>query len=290
MVDAPRRVTSIPLQFNFAQSKRSTPSLKDTTCSITAIVQPKKRPPPIRVPHDTPEHRSLPAVLKREWTPVEIANFPPRLRRKDLLDLLEDYNFSPDFDFPATPQFIRPFRITLMAVSVEEAQRMVMDLDGLPHSGREISVKMLGNTHHTAAVQEIAHELKNNIISTHTVSKERYELTQVDAARILYPNHAETILEVRELVKDRSHFAFLQKRSPVTIYSHPDAHAFGAQGKASWEFVAGGAIAEPMAGGDRYVPRLEALTDLLENVEKQGVARKIWAKWSGSQMLVAHAL
>ena len=76
----------------------------------------------------------------------------------------------------------------------------------------------------------------------------------------------------------------------MTIHSHSDAHTLDAQGKASWEFVAGGAIVESSTGDEQCVPRLAALKDLLDNVERQGVAHKIWAKWNGSHTLVASAL
>ena len=168
MVDAQRRITSVPLQFHFVQSKRSTTSLKDITYSTSTNVPPPKRPPPpLRVLHNTLVYRESFSPLRPDWTPVEIANFPPQLRRQDLLDLLDSYSFSPNFVYSSTPQFIRPFRITLLAVSAKEAQRMVMDLDGMTHSGREISVKMLGTTPNISVEQEIAHELKNNIISTY---------------------------------------------------------------------------------------------------------------------------
>ncbi|KAF1972472.1 hypothetical protein BU23DRAFT_599565 [Bimuria novae-zelandiae CBS 107.79] len=266
------RKTSIPIHFHFAHSKRSTPSPNDIACDSAAPVLPKKRPTSILIPHDTPDHQRLPTVTQPEWTPVEIANFPPHLRRADLLDLLRDFTISPSFNFPDTPRFTRPFRTTVLVAGLKEAMRMVKELDKNSVAGREISVKMAVEAEQQVhqrdpeeGIQDVAEELKNNIINT---------------ARIYYPDLSDAILVVRELVNNGGYYAFLQQRVPVTIHSDPNAHSLGAQNIGDWEFVAGAAADSGMAH-DQRVPRLKVLKSLQEQVEMQGVLSKIWGKWGG---------
>lgn len=101
----------------------------------------------------------------------------------------------------------------------------------------------------------------------------------------MYHSHlSDAILEVRELVKDGSHFAFLQQRAPVTIHSTPEAHVLGTRNMVEWEFVAGSA-AELATEDGETVPRLEALKSLQEDLETQGVLGCIWRNWDGSRVL-----
>ncbi|KAF2451856.1 hypothetical protein P171DRAFT_348134 [Karstenula rhodostoma CBS 690.94] len=270
------RKTSIPIHFHFAHSKRVVPALKDASRAVTSPLRVRKRPASILIPRDTPAHRKLPAAVQPEWTPVEISNYPPRMRQSDFIDLLQGYNISPEFDFPVTPRFTRPFRVTILAASGEEARRMVKDLDGKSVGEREIAVRMKGMTEKERKefhIQDMADQIKTGIINT---------------ARVYHSDLADAILEVREIVQDGSCFAFLQKRAPVTIHSTPETRALGNQNLAKWEFVSGSACELEMEMEDSpTVPRLEALRGLQKTLENQGVLEKIWHKWSGSQVLMA---
>lgn len=173
MVNPQPRKTSVPIQFNFAHSKhKSTPSSKETACVLPRIQRYKKRPASIVVPQDTPVHRALPIAVQPVWTRVEITGLSPQLRRADLLELLRNYSISPEFRFPATPQFTRPFRTTILAAGVEEAGRMVKELSGKSVAGRKISVTMSikseGEDQKSSetGVHDVAEEWRNNIIST----------------------------------------------------------------------------------------------------------------------------
>jgi hypothetical protein len=96
---------------------------------------------------------------------------------------------------------------------------------------------------------------------------------------------------VCEIVKDGSHFAFLQKRVPVTVHSTSEAHALETQNMVEWKFVAGSAFELEMeTDDDTKVPRLEALKGLQGSLENQGVLETIWRQWSGSQLLTAHGI
>jgi hypothetical protein len=91
------------------------------------------------------------------------------LRQSDFIDLLQGYNISPEFDFPVTPRFTRPFRATILAASVKEATRMVKDLDGKLVGGRKIAVRMRDMTEKERKayhVQDMADQIKTGIIST----------------------------------------------------------------------------------------------------------------------------
>jgi hypothetical protein len=155
------RKTSIPLHLNFANSRRLTPSPTATTCPITISLGEKKRSV------SAPGTRRPTSAVPPEWTPVEIANFPPQLRRADLLIFLKGYNFSPNFVFPAAPRFTRLFRTTISASSPEEATRMVKELNGKILAGREISVRMVGHVplNKQDVIQDLADKLKMSIIS-----------------------------------------------------------------------------------------------------------------------------
>ena len=156
------RKTSIPIHFNFARSKRSTPSPTATTCPLTVALRGQKRC------SSAPGQRRPASVAQLEWTPVEIANFPPQLQRADFLDFLNGYCFLPEFEYPVTPRFTRPFRTIVSVSSVEEAKRMVGELDGKTLAGRRISVKIVGKVawkNQEDAMQELVDELKSRIIS-----------------------------------------------------------------------------------------------------------------------------
>ena len=86
-----------------------------------------------------------------------------------------------------------------------------------------------------------------------------------------------------------THFAFLQKRSPFAMYAIPGGQVVGAQDKVEWQFVAGGSTDSDIENG-QYIPRLEALKNLLDEVVKQGVISRIWTENSGSRELVAYAM
>lgn len=91
------------------------------------------------------------------------------MQQSDFIDLLQGYNISPEFDFPATPRFTRPFRAAILAASVEEAKRMVKELDGKSLDGREIAVRMKDMTENERKefhIQDVADQIKTGIIST----------------------------------------------------------------------------------------------------------------------------
>lgn len=168
MANDQSRRTSIPIHFHFAHSKRVVPAIKDASRAVSSPLRSKKRPASILIPHDTPLHRKLPAAVQPEWTPVEIANFPPQLRQADFIDLLQGYNISPEFDFSVTPRFTRPFRATILAASGEEARRIVQDLNGKTVGGRRIAVRMKNLSEKERKefqVQDMADQLKISIIS-----------------------------------------------------------------------------------------------------------------------------
>ncbi|KAJ4351145.1 uncharacterized protein N0V89_006484 [Didymosphaeria variabile] len=269
--DQPRK-TSIPIHFHFAHSKRVVPALKDATRAVSTPLRSKKRPASILVPQDTPDHRRLPTAVQPQWTTVEISNFAPRTRKSDVLNLLGGYDISPPVEFPATPRFTRPFRVTVMVSGVEEARRMVKELNGTQVGGRNISVRMTNMTEEERMeyqIQDMADQIKTGIINT---------------AHVYHPDLADSILEVRELVQDENHCAFLQKRTPVTVHSSPKAHALETQNKAKWELVAASA-AGLETGDSKVILRLEALKGLQDSLETQGVLEKIWDEWSGSSLL-----
>lgn len=111
-------------------------------------------------------------------------------------------------------------------------------------------------------------------------------LTCTDTARVYHSDLADAMLEVREVVQDRSRFAFLQKRAPVTIHSIPGAHALDNQDLTQWEFVAGSTYElDTEIDDSTTVPRLEALRGLQGTLEDQGVLEKNWDNWNGNQVL-----
>ncbi|KAJ4305683.1 hypothetical protein N0V90_001214 [Kalmusia sp. IMI 367209] len=279
----PQRKTSIPIHFNFANAKRHSSAPNDHQPESipptpfppparppAALLRTKQRPASILIPKNTPAHQQLPTAVQPQWTPVEISNFAPDLRHAELLHLLRDYNFSGESNLADTPQFTHPFRTTVMVAGVEEATRMVKNLNNQNFRGRQISVRLIiSEKNGEEDVQDVADEMKIRIINT---------------ARVYHASLTNTILEVRELVQDGSHFAFLQKRAPITIHSKPEMHALVPQNKAAWEFVAGAAV-DPTVGDGGGIPRLDALKNLQEHLERQGVLGKIWDRLDSSQML-----
>jgi hypothetical protein len=93
---------------------------------------------------------------------------------------------------------------------------------------------------------------------------------------------------VREIVKDGSYFAFLQKRDPVTVSNTPEAHALEIRNMAEWNYVSGFIFELELEMDDGTTsPRLEALKGLQGSLENQGVLETVWRKWSGSQLLMS---
>lgn len=79
-------------------------------------------------------------------------------------------------------------------------------------------------------------------------------LTLIDTAHVYYPHLSAKILEVREHSERAFHFAFLQARDPVTVYSAPTAHLQPGFNTAGWALVAGGrADARGLRGQDKSV-------------------------------------
>jgi hypothetical protein len=103
-------------------------------------------------------------------------------------------------------------------------------------------------------------------------------------ARVL-PSACFPLLEVREHVDGATHFAFLQARDLVTIYSNPEAHLQPVENMASWELVAGSRSDGRSDRGEDKCVRLAVLKSLQELVEKQGGLQKMWSQWEGSRML-----
>ncbi|KAF9739078.1 hypothetical protein PMIN02_003965 [Paraphaeosphaeria minitans] len=270
------RKTSIPIHFHFGHSKRVVPAIREVSRAVSSPLRLRKRPASILIPRDTPAHRKLPVAVQPEWTPVEIANFSPRWRQSDFIALLQGYHISPEFDFPLTPHFARPFRATILAASVEEAGIMVKDLDGKLVGGRKIAVRMKDVSElerKELHMQDMADQIKTGIINT---------------ARVYHSDLADAILEVHEVVQDGSCFALLQKRAPIMIHTTQEAHDLDNRSLTQWEFVAGSASElDTQIEDSTTVTRLEALKGLQGTLESQGVLEQIWCQWNGSQVLSA---
>ena len=73
-------------------------------------------------------------------------------------------------------------------------------------------------------------------------------------------------------------------RYPITIYSRPELHLLPQQNLADWKFVAA-ASAQQQPFDDGMLARLDALKNLREELETQGVMCKIWSTWGGSSRL-----
>jgi hypothetical protein len=110
-------------------------------------------------------------------------------------------------------------------------------------------------------------------------------LTTQGTAHMYYPQLVLKILEVREHIDGPCHFAFLQARDPVALYSRHEAHMQPTTNTADWELVAGGrGDGRGARGRDRSV-RLAALESLQEMVEKQGMLKQVWSHWEGSRVM-----
>ncbi|KAL1592651.1 hypothetical protein SLS60_011067 [Paraconiothyrium brasiliense] len=269
------RKTSIPIHFHFAHSKRVVPALKDATRAVSTPLRPKKRPTSILVPQDTPDHRRLPTAVQPQWTPVEISNFAPQTRKSDVFKLLEDYKISSPFDFPAAPRFTHPFRVTILVAGIEEARRMVNEVNGIQVGARNISIRIKDMTEEERTeyqTQDMADQIKTGIIR--------------DTARVYHQDLDDSVLQVWELVHAGKHYAFLQKRTPVAVHSSPEAHDLGTQDDAVWQFVAASA-AGLETGDEKVVPRLEALRGLQDSSETHGALRRVWDEWIGGLLLTA---
>jgi len=103
---------------------------------------------------------------------------------------------------------------------------------------------------------------------------------------VFYSDLANTILEVRELFQDGVYYAFLQMRTPITVYSRPEMHVLPTQNVGLWQLVASGYAEEEQPIDLNRSPRLDALKNLQLEIEKQGSLKKIWDRWEGSRRLV----
>jgi hypothetical protein len=105
-----------------------------------------------------------------------------------------------------------------------------------------------------------------------------------DTARVYNPQLTTKILEVRECIRGTANFAFLQARNLVTVYSEPEAHMLLKDNKAKWELVMAGRSEGWNWKMKEGSGRLAALKDLQDMVERQGVMRKLWGQWEGSNV------
>ncbi|KAF2643714.1 hypothetical protein P280DRAFT_215231 [Massarina eburnea CBS 473.64] len=217
---------------------------------------------------------ALPCTPSPNRVAVELSNFPPHFVKADILLLLKNFHVLEEFALPKVTRFAYPFRATIYFASPEEAERAVKDLHGTTVGGRTISVELKGDEEKQRAqeIQNIADQLRFAIVNT---------------ARTYFPHLENAILEIREIAKDNDNFAFLQARNVITLDgTSSEEHSLLAQNMAKWDFIAGG-MAELQLNVDSlaYDVRLEALKDLSNDLEKQGVLRAAWRKWDGSHVL-----
>jgi hypothetical protein len=238
-------------------------------------------------------HDTSPATIPIGCPAVVISQFPPNFSKDDLEKLLKDFQIAEPVALPTTTRFAYPLRTTVKLKDQAEALRVMHNLDGSVVGTRQLSVRMANEIdaeEKTATlIEDIANELKTSIISTLMAFylHERTLLTKhcLDTARVYYPELADKILEVRELTKPTGdHFAFLQARDPVTIFSDLDEQTLSSQNVVKWRFIMGMGV-EDNGIVEETSPRLNALKVLQKELERQGVLAKIWGNWEGSSKL-----
>ncbi|KAH7380486.1 hypothetical protein DE146DRAFT_671695 [Phaeosphaeria sp. MPI-PUGE-AT-0046c] len=260
------------------------------TQAVRSMHTRRNAPPPIPIPvnpirNDIKMARRRPETLT--MVAIELSDYPPSLTRHDVVRLFKEFVISPDFMMATNIRFAYPLRVLIWVNGRDEAERAVKELNGKTVGSRQIRVALVEQASHEqkeVVVAELADELKIAIISMMrtVLNQSRISLTSPDAAHTYYPHLTQKIVEVREHVGGKCHYAFLQTRDPATYHTESGGVLSSATNTAVWELDAGGYANDRGSQGKGKNGRLAALKSLQETVETQGFLHSVWGQWNGS--------
>lgn len=309
MPSAAENATQSPMEGSPTMGSMS----KKTIAGTLRHFSPKKtRPtsiylPPIRKQSLQPPPQAAAPIAR---VAVELSKFPPTFTKRDIHILFQGYHIEDDVAVGNLPQFLYPLRATVFFQSVDEAARAVSSMDGMLVRGKPIEVRVVDSQGEQAKEMEVkrqAEDLKSDIISEsahyHCISlfkciwicSNRMHNADssffVGKARTHNPDYMNAVLEVRELEKGNTNYAFLQSRTLIQPMDSPrtkSTHANLSRNIVKWDLIAAGTAdldVDAMREDKGYDVRIEALKNLLFEVEDWATLVGVWKGWEGSWML-----